>query len=133
VIARLALSLSLAVSGVVHAYLYVHGYQHIPNIGPAFLWQASAFCALGVLILAGGPAWLRWAAALGAAGSIAAFALSRTVGLLGFSERGWEPSPYAVISIVAEVLTVLIVAATALPRRTTSSVAPAPHQQAVRG
>jgi hypothetical protein len=133
VITRLALSLSLAVSGVIHAYLYIHGYQHIPNIGPAFLWQASAFCALAVLVLAGGPAWLRWAAAAAAAGSVGAFALSRTVGLLGFTENGWAPMPYTVVSLVAEVLTVLIVGATALPRRTTSSVAPVPHQQAVHG
>jgi hypothetical protein len=37
-----------------------------------------------------------------------AFALSRTVGLFGFTERGWDPSPHAVISVAAEVLTVLL-------------------------
>ena len=49
----------LAVSGVIHAYLYIHGYRDIPTVGPAFLVQASVFCALAVLILAGGPGWLR--------------------------------------------------------------------------
>jgi hypothetical protein len=107
---RIALSASLAVSGVIHAYLYLHGYRDIPTVGPAFLLQGSAFCALAVLILAGGPAWLRLAAVLGAAGSLMAFALSRTASLFGFSETGWQPAPYAVISVIAEVLTVLVVA-----------------------
>ena len=51
---RVAISATLAVSGLIHAYLYVHGYNHIPTIGPAFLLQASGFCALAVLILVGG-------------------------------------------------------------------------------
>ena len=107
---RIALSASLAVSGVIHAYLYLHGYRDIPTVGPAFLLQGSAFCALAVLILAGGPAWLRLAAVMGAAGSLLAFTLSRTASLFGFSETGWQPAPYAVISVIAEVLTVLVVA-----------------------
>jgi hypothetical protein len=105
---RLGLALSLAVSAASHAYLYAHGYQHIPRIGTAFLIQASVLFALAVLILVGGPGWLRWAAAAAAGGSLAAFALSRTVGLLGFTELGWDPSPYAAISVGAEVLTVLL-------------------------
>ena len=89
----------MAVSGVVHAYLYIHGYRDIPAVGPAFLLQGSVFCALAVLILAGGPAWLQLVAAIGAAGSLVAFALSRTVGLFGFTETGWQPSPYAAITV----------------------------------
>jgi hypothetical protein len=107
-ILRLGLAVSLAVSAVSHSYLYVHGYQHIPKIGTAFLIQASVSFALAVLILAGGPGWLRWAAAAVAGGSLVAFTLSRTVGLFGFSERGWDPSPHAAISVGAEVLTVLL-------------------------
>jgi hypothetical protein len=108
------ISASVAVSGIVHAYLYIHGYRDIPTIGPAFLLQGSVFCALAVLILVGGPGWLRLAAAAGAAASLIAFSLSRTVGLFGFTEHGWQPSPYAVISVVAEALTVLLFAADAL-------------------
>jgi hypothetical protein len=117
---RIAISVTVAVSGVVHAYLYANGYRDIPTVGTAFLLQGSVFCALAVLILVGGPTWLRLLAAAGAAGSLVAFALSRTVGFFGFTETGWEPSPYAVISVVAEGLTVLLVAATALRRGTTS-------------
>jgi hypothetical protein len=118
---RVAISATVAVSGVIHAYLYIHGYRDIPTVGPAFLVQGSVFCALAVLILAGGPAWLQLVAAIGAAGSLAAFAMSRTVGLFGFTETGWQPAPYAVITVVVEVLTPLLVGATALRQRPRAS------------
>jgi hypothetical protein len=105
---RIGLAASLAVSATSHAYLYIHGYQHIPKIGTSFLVQASVSFALALLIVAGGPWWLRWAAAAMAGGSLVAFALSRTVGIFGFSEIGWEPAPHAAISVGAEVLTVLL-------------------------
>jgi hypothetical protein len=103
---RIGLAATLAISGISHAYLYVHGYQYIPTIGPAFAAQAGTSFALAVLILVGGPGWLRWAAAAVAGGALVAFALSRTVGVFGFSERGWQPSPHAAISVAAELLTV---------------------------
>ncbi len=117
---RLAVAATLAVSGVIHAYLYIHGYNHIPTVGPAFLLQASMFCALAVLILAGAPQWFRWAGALLSVGTLIAFALSRTTGLFGFTERGWEPSPHAAISVIAEVLTMVLVAASVLSGRSTA-------------
>jgi hypothetical protein len=103
---RIVFAATLAVSGISHAYLYVHGYQHIPMIGSAFVTQAGSSLALAVLILAGGPGWLRWAAAVMSGGALGAFALSRTVGLFGFSERGWQPTPHAAISVAAEICTV---------------------------
>jgi hypothetical protein len=105
---RLGVAASLAVSAATHAYLYIHGYQHIPIIGTSFLLQASACFAVALLIVVGGPGWLSWAGAGMAGGSLVAFILSRTVGLFGFSERGWDPAPHAAISVVAEVLTVLL-------------------------
>ena len=103
---RIGFAATLIVSGISHAYLYVHGYHYIPTIGSAFVTQAGTAFALAVLILAGGPGWLRWAAAAVSGGALVAFALSRTVGLFGFSERGWQPSPHAAISVAAELLTV---------------------------
>ena len=107
-ITRIGIAVAVAISGVSHAYLYIHGYRHIPTIGTAFLVQASVSFALAALILAGGPAWLRWAAAMLAGGSLVAFGLSRTAGLFGFSEQGWQPSPHAAVSAVVEVLTVVL-------------------------
>jgi hypothetical protein len=118
---RIAIAASLAASGVIHAYLYIHGYRDIPTVGLAFLVQGSVFCALAVLVLAGGPAWLQLVAVIGATASLAAFALSRTVGLFGFSETGWQPAPYAVITVIAEVLTLLLVGTTALRQRPRAS------------
>ena len=115
---RLAISASLAVSGVIHAYLYLNGYRDIPMVGPGFLGQAIAFCVLALLILAGGPDWLRCAARVLPAGAQVAFALSSTVRLFGFAERGWNPSPQAAVSVIAEVLTVVFGAASMLSSRT---------------
>jgi hypothetical protein len=103
---RLGIAASLVVSAISHAYLYVHGYHFIPNIGPAFLLQASLSLAVGVLLAVGGPGWLRWAGAALSAGSLAAFVMSRTVGVLGFTEVGWQPRPHAAISVIAEIVTV---------------------------
>jgi hypothetical protein len=118
---RIATGASLAASGVIHAYLHIHGYRDIPAVGPAFLLQGSVFCALAVLVVAGGPAWLQLVAVIGATGSLVAFALSRTVGLFGFTETGWQPAPYAAITVVAEVLTLLLVGTTALRQRPRAS------------
>jgi hypothetical protein len=116
-VTRIGIAAATAVSGISHAYLYVHGYQHIPTIGAAFVLQASVSFAVAVLILIGGPEWLVWAAAMLAGGALAAFALSRTVGLLGFSERGWQPSPHAAVSVAAELLTVGLWVAYLVSRR----------------
>lgn len=115
ILIRIGYTASLLGSAASHAYLYVHGYQHIPMIGTAFLVQASVSFAVAVLIALGGPSWLRWTAAAIAGGSLVAFALSRTAGLFGFTERGWDPSPYAAISVGAEVLTVLLWTLTGYP------------------
>jgi drug/metabolite transporter (DMT)-like permease len=106
ILIRLAMAAALIVTGISHAYLYVHGYQHIPTIGTAFVVQASVSFALAVLILIGGPSWLQWAAAAVSGGALGAFVLSRTVGLFGFSETGWEPAPHAAISVAAELVAV---------------------------
>jgi hypothetical protein len=118
---RLAIAAAMAVSGGVHAYLYLHGYGHIPTVGAGFLVQAAVFCSVGVLVLAGGPTWFLWASGLFSAGALGAFALSRTVGLAGFLEKGWEPAPYALVSAVAETVVVLAVAAWAVQTRQRST------------
>lgn len=104
---RLVIAAAMVVSGGVHAYLYVHGYRHIPTIGTGFLVQAAVFCAVGALLAVGAPRWFGWASGVLSAGALAAFALSRTVGLFGFVETGAEPVPYAVLSVVAEAVAVL--------------------------
>nr|WP_236147366.1 hypothetical protein [Mycolicibacterium sp. CH28] len=93
----------MLVSAASHGYLYLHGYRSIPIVGVGFLVLASVFTALAILIALGGPVWLRFSALAGSVAALGAFAMSRTVGLLGFTERGWQPAPHALISVLAEV------------------------------
>jgi len=114
---RAALAVTLAASGVDHAYLYLDGYRGVPVVGFGFLAQASVFCAIAVLIALGGPDWLVWAAGALAVGALGAFVLSRTVGLFGFVEQGWEPAPHPAVSIATEVATVALCVGWVLSRR----------------
>jgi hypothetical protein len=113
----MVIAAGLAVSGISHADLYAHGYGEIPTIGTGFLVQASVFLALAALILVGGPDWLIWVSGALAVGALGAFALSRTVGIAGFIEKGWDPAPHAVVSVLAEALTVLACGAWWFSRR----------------
>jgi hypothetical protein len=115
---RFGIAATLAVSGVIHAYLCIDGgYRYIPTVGSGFLIQASIFCALAVLVPVGAPEWCSWAGGVLSVGALIAFVLSRTIGLFGFTERGWNPSPYAALSVIAEALTVVLVAALVLASR----------------
>lgn len=119
---RLPITASLAISGYVHAELYVHGYRVIRWVGPAFLLQASGSFTVAALLLLSGPVILRLAAAALAAGALIGFTLSRTIGILGFTERGLQPAPEALISIIAETITLGMLILTLLrrtPRPTT--------------
>jgi hypothetical protein len=109
---RVAPAATLAVSGYIHAQLYVTGYRFIHVVGVLFLLQASASFALAALLLVGGPVLLRLAAAGAAAGALGGFAASRTVGVFGFTERGWQPSPQSLISVLVEVATLLMLVPT---------------------
>ena len=124
---NLGIAASLLVSAASHGYLYAHGYSSIPGIGTGFLVLTSVFAALAILIALGGPAWLRALALVGGLGSLGAFVLSRTVGLQGFLEHGWQPAPHALISVLAEAITVVLCACSlfrigsAVPRSRTAA------------
>lgn len=99
---RLVAAVLLAGTGYVHTELYLNGYRVIPTIGPMFLLLASASFAVAVLLLASESLVLRLLA-IGLAGSaLIGFLLSRTIGVFGFVEHGWQPVPDAVLSIVFE-------------------------------
>ena len=110
----------VAAGGYVHLCLYRHGYRTIPKIGVGFLLQVLTSAVVVVALLIGphrvariaGAVHLtdRWAgiltglsAAALAAGTLVAFALTRTPGgLFNFQERGLQPAPQALIALVAE-------------------------------
>lgn len=105
---RPAVSATLATSGYIHAQLYIDGYRFIHDIGTLFLLQAGVSFAAAALLLVGAPIGLRCAAAGIALGALGGFAASRTTGILGFTERGLQPAPQALISVLAEVATLLL-------------------------
>jgi hypothetical protein len=114
---RIGVAAALAVTGYVHADLYRHGYRVIHVVGPGFLLLAAGCFALAVLLLIGWPVVLRLGAAALAGGALVGFAASRTVGVFGFTERGLQPAPQALLSLVAEVavLALLVVDRTVRP------------------
>ncbi|MDF3302494.1 hypothetical protein [Streptomyces tropicalis] len=108
---RSATAATLAAGGYIHAQLYIDAYRFIPFIGPLFLLQAGASFALAALLLIGTPPLLlRMAAAGVALGALAGFTASRTVGVFGFTEHGLQPAPQAVLSLLAETGTLLLLA-----------------------
>jgi hypothetical protein len=109
---RTAIAATLATSAYIHGQLYVSGYRFIHVIGVLFLFQAGVSFALAALVLLGGPAVIRLVAAGAAAGALAGFAGSRTIGVFGFTEHGWEPSPQSLLSVLVETATLLLLAPT---------------------
>jgi hypothetical protein len=110
VVLRLAVVATVTESGYLHAKLYVNGYRFIPHIGTMFLLQAAVSFAVATLLLFGGPLILRLAAAGTALGALGGFVLSRTVGFWGFTERGFQPHPDALLSLLSELATVGLLA-----------------------
>ena|SRR5436305_1039518 len=105
-------AVTLAISGYIHAQLYLDDYRFIHVVGVMFLLQAAASFGLATLLLAASflpaPALIQLAAAGAALGALGGFAASRTVGVFGFTERGFQPAPQALLSVLAEVATVLL-------------------------
>lgn len=118
---------ALAVSGFIHAQLYVDGYRFVHVVGVLFLLQAAASFALTALLLAGlltrTPIWVPLGAAGAALGALAGFAASRTVGVFGFIEHGLRPSPQALFSVLAEISAALALGMLLLLRQRATPIA----------
>jgi hypothetical protein len=116
--ARLTTAAAIAVSAYIHADLYLSGgYRHIPTIGTAFLLQTSGGFAVTLLLLVTDSPVARLGAAAVALGALGGFTLSRTIGIFGFTEHGFAPSPQAAISVTVEVAALLLLAAWQLALR----------------
>ncbi|MGW7006713.1 hypothetical protein ACWGCW_28800 [Streptomyces sp. NPDC054933] len=122
---RLAVAATLAGSGYIHAQLYLGGgYRFIHVVGDLFLLQASAAFAVAALMLFAAPVLLRAAAAGVALGALAGFAASRTIGVFGFTEHGLQPAPQALLSVLLETGTLLLLAAWQVATTARRPVAP---------
>lgn len=106
---RALTAIATAVTGYVHASLYLDGgYRVIHVVGPAFLLLSSGAFAVATLLLIGGPLVPRLGAAAVAAGALGGFVMSRTAGVFGFTERGLDPAPQALISLISELGTLAL-------------------------
>lgn len=134
-VTRLFTALLVAISGGVHLRLYLDGYRdiHVESVLGIDLSRSFLLSVLAALVVAellavsalrarwATPAYL--AAVLYAAGSVAAFALSRTTGLLGFEEHRWDWQ--SVVAVGSELSTLAIAGIALVARLTNRSPAPA--------
>ena len=96
-------AIAVLVSAAVHLYLWGEGVREDDLIGPAFMLNAVGGAVIAVLLLA----WRHWIPPLLAVGfgvsTLAAFVISATVGLFGFTStwEGWEVWTAAVAELIA--------------------------------
>jgi plastocyanin len=116
--ARLGAALAVFVSGLIHLQLYFDGYRDYPdeNLGRSFLLNAVAGVVLAVALVFRRELLVRALAAALLVGTLVAFIVSRTeTGIFGLSESGLNPSPQAAVALVAEIVGLVLLAATLVP------------------
>jgi plastocyanin len=113
---RIIAAIALLIGGLVHLQLYFKGYRSIHTIGRSFMLNAIASGGVSALLFVRRE-WIVKLAGIGvAAGTIAAFIVSRQRrGLFGFHEHALHPSPQAIIALVVEITAIAALAFTFLP------------------
>ena len=91
----------VVVGGLVHLRLWRDGYRAIPRIGPSFIANVAVSGVLAAVILIKNDLRVTFAGIAFAVASLGALVMSRTVGLLGFTEKVWTTD--AIIVTGAEV------------------------------
>lgn len=106
---RIAAAVFVLAGGLVHLQLWDSGYRAVPYIGPLFVANGvvSAALALAVLVRRFRPVVLGGIAF--SLATLVALVMSRTVGVLGFTERAWTDQ--AVRATTAEVGAIVAFAA----------------------
>ena len=119
-VARLVAAAAVLVGGLVHLQLYFdYGYRDAgdANFGRSILFNAVASVVLSVALLFRRDVLVRLAAAGLLACTLIAFALSHSdVEVFGFTSTGFNPSPQAAIALVAEIIGLIALALTFVPR-----------------
>lgn len=88
-IARIAAATFVLVGGSVHLELWRSGYRGIQYIGPLFVANIATSALLVVALLVRADVRVAAAGIAFSVGSLVALVLSRTTGLLGFTEKVW--------------------------------------------
>ena len=116
---RLSAAIALLAGGLVHLQLYFDGYRSLPdpNLGRAFIANGIASVVIAAALLVRRDALLRLAGIGVALGTLGAFAMSRRGdGIFGLRETGLNPSPQALIALIAEVAAIAALAISFLPK-----------------
>jgi plastocyanin len=116
---RLTAAAAILVGGLVHLQLYFDGYRDVPNanLGRSFLLDAFASIVIASALVVSRSRWVRLPGIGVELATLAGSALSRTDrGVFGFTERGWATSPQGPRALVAEVVAVVLLVLTFVPR-----------------
>ena len=103
----------LLVGGLVHLKLYLVEYDKLDNdnLRLSFLLNVIASVVVAIAVAVRRDWWVRIAGIVVAGGTLVAFALSRNDrGLFGFNEKGFDPSPEALIALIAEIGAIVVLA-----------------------
>jgi hypothetical protein len=107
-IARVAAATFVLVGGGIHLELWRSGYRSIDYIGPMFMANVVLSVVLALALLIRPDVRVAVAGVAFSVGSLIALVLSRTTGLLGFTERAW--TDMAVQATTAEIGAVVAIA-----------------------
>jgi len=116
---RLSAAIALLVGGLVHFQLYFDGYRSLPdaNLGRSFIANGVASVVIAAALLVRRDALVRLVGIGVALGTLGAFAMSRRGdGIFGLRETGLNPSPQALIAVIAEVAAIAALAFSFLPK-----------------
>ena len=110
---RLAAVIFVLAGGVIHYHLWHGGYRGIAYIGPLFLANtvASGVVALALLVFRNNAKVVLAGLAL-SVGALIALVMSRTTGILGFTDPGWTPDAYRAIAAEGGAIVSLALVAT---------------------
>lgn len=86
---RIAAAAFVVIGGLVHLQLWRTGYSAIPRIGALFIANVVASAVLALVVLVRNNRAVTFAGIIFALGSLVALVMSRTIGILGFTERDW--------------------------------------------
>jgi len=117
-IVRWAAAVAIAVGGLIHLQLYFDGYRDFPNanLGRSFVLNGVASIVVACAMVVRRDAVVRLAGVGVLAGTLVAFFVSRTdSGIFGFAEKGLNPSPQALLTLVFEIGGLVLIGATFLP------------------
>jgi hypothetical protein len=109
-IGRWVAALLVLAVGAIHLKLYFgNGYRDIDKVGPSFLLNAVASLVLAILLVV----WRHWIPVVLSLvfvdATMLSFGLSRTgSGIFDFTETGWNPTPWAVLSLVVEIAAAIV-------------------------